>query len=393
MALKVWQLDPAQITPFYNLAVCEALAEAGCSVRYFTSQYLYDTTMGESELVKKEMIYFRGLDRQWLLSYPRLRRVLRGLSYPLGHLAFLREARRQRPDIVHIQWSRLPRFDLLLIEQLKAMDIPVVHTVHDTIPLFDLKSGAQPFEAIYSAVDRLVVHTEANKADFLKTFPRIPAERVSIVPMVEYNENDMPAGASQQSAREKLHLPQDAFIVGFFGSIRYYKGLDVLVKAFLEAQQHNSNLHLMIGGKIDPLEKDKVPSEDYLKSLPNVHLFEGFIPTNEAWSYFLAPDVMVLPYRHIYQSAALITAMGFGCPIIATQVGGLAETIDGNGWIVPSEDSSALAEAILEAAANPQRLTEMGQRSTAIIRERHSKAIVARVLMDVYQQTKSADSR
>src|SRR5690606_5088130 len=131
-----------------------------------------------------------------------------------------------------------------------------------------LKSGAQPFEAIYSAVDQLVVHTEANKADFLKTFPHIPSERVSIVPMVEHNENDMPDWANQQLAREKLRLPHDAFVVGFFGSIRYYKGLDVLVKAFLEAQRHNPNLHLMIGGKIDPLEKDKVPDAAYLNSLP-----------------------------------------------------------------------------------------------------------------------------
>ncbi len=386
MKLEVWQLDPAQITPFYNFAVCTALVDAGCSVRYFTSQYLYDTELGDSEKVRKETIYFRGLNHKWLLNYPRLRRVLRGLSYPIGHYEFLRAVRRNRPEIVHIQWSRVPRFDLWLISRIQNLGIPVVHTVHDVVPLYALKGDIRPLAAIYEKVDCLLVHTDANKTDFLRSFPSVSPDKVSVIPLVEYKEAVVPEDASRESARRILGIPQNVPLIGYFGSIRHYKGIDVLVDAFLKIQAEHPEVHLLIGGKIDPLEKDKIPPVSVLREIPNLHLVEGYIPANETWPFFLAPNIFVLPYRHIYQSAALITAMGFRCPVIVTDVGGLPETIDGNGWIIPPEDPGALANAVLEALSDYDRLETMSRRSAWIIEERHSKMVVARTLVEIYRE-------
>jgi glycosyltransferase involved in cell wall biosynthesis len=384
--IEIWQLDPAQITPFYNFSICTALVDAGYKVRYFTSHYIYDTKLGDSEKVKKEIIYFRGLNRKWLLRYPRLRRIMRGISYPLGHLQFLNAVKNNRPDIVHIQWSRVPRFDLWLIKRIQKLGIPVVHTVHDVVPLYARNGSLRSLSAIYERVDCLLVHTEANKIDFLKVYPSISPDRISVIPLIEYKEAEVPEDASKNLARKRLQIPQNASIIGFFGSIRYYKGLDVLVDAFLKLQQTHPNVHLLIGGKIDPLEADKIPRVDTLTQIPNLHLFEGYLPTSEIWSFFFAPDVFVLPYRHIYQSAALITAMGFGCPIIATSVGGLPETIDGNGWIVPPNEPDTLARIIAEALSDTDRLKTMAARSTWIVENRHSKRVVAQALDAIYRK-------
>ncbi|HMO36019.1 MAG TPA: hypothetical protein PKA06_08250, partial [Gemmatales bacterium] len=69
-----------------------------------------------------------------------------------------------------------------------------------------------------------------------------------------------------------------------------------------------------------------------------------------------------------------------------THVGGLPETIDGNGWIVPSEDPSAISAAILEATSDPERLKRMGKRSREIVETRHSRKSVARALISVYSE-------
>jgi glycosyltransferase involved in cell wall biosynthesis len=386
VSLHLWQLDPAQLTPYYNLAVCDALAQAGARVRYITSRFLYDDTLPQSSSYQTDWVYFRGLDNPRLVHYPRIRRGLRALSYPLGHWRVLREARQQRPQIIHIQWSRLPKIDLLLIRRLQALGIPIVHTVHDVVPLFALDSKTSALEAVYKTVDRLVVHTEANLEDFLRVYPDVPANRLRVIPLIEFSEVETPLGADKRKARQKLGLPLEHPVVLFFGAIRYYKGVDVLLKAFENARSKRQDLQLLIAGKSDPLESDKVPSVEEIRSLPNVHLYEGFIPHQDLWAYYTAADIIVHPYRHITQSAALITAMGFGRPVIVTDVGGMPETIDGNGWIVPKEDPDGLAKALLEAVMDQARLKAMGRRSREIIDERHSGAFVGQRLMAIYQE-------
>jgi glycosyltransferase involved in cell wall biosynthesis len=105
------------------------------------------------------------------------------------------------------------------------------------------------------------------------------------------------------------------------------------------------------------------------------------------WEYHLAADVIVFPYRQITQSAALISAMAFGRAVIATDIGGLPETVDGNGWIVPRENPSALCAAILEAAENRDRTQQMGYRSSVLIAEKYAGSIIAQRTIQVYEKT------
>ena len=112
--LNVWLLDPAQLTPYYNVTLADALVQTGCNVRYIASPYLYDTNLSYSDRFKVDYLYFKGLHNPKLIRYPNLRRILRGISYPLGHLQLIRQLRQNRPDILHIQWSRVPYFDYRL---------------------------------------------------------------------------------------------------------------------------------------------------------------------------------------------------------------------------------------------------------------------------------------
>jgi glycosyltransferase involved in cell wall biosynthesis len=382
MSLRVWQLDPAQLTPYYNLALCSALVQQGCEVRYITSRYLYENISLPDSFIT-DYAYFRSLEHTWLLRVPFLRKILRAFSYPFDHSRLLSEVKRDCPDIVHIQWSRLPALDQHLIRQIRALGIPVVHTVHDVIPLFASDSTSRALNRVYLSVDALILHAEANRQLFIRTYPDVPEERLHIVPMIMMENAIVPAGGNQEEARTKLGLPQGVPIALFFGAIKSYKGVDILWEAYKLAVKQCPDLYLMIVGRPDE-ETFDLMEEIQRDNLPNVIVRLDYVPTEEIWQCHLAADVIVFPYRHIYQSAALATSMAFGRAVIVTDVGGLPEMIDGNGWIVLSEEPVALSEILLEAVSDKARLQRMGQRSREMIEQTGGSQKVAQMTISLY---------
>lgn len=386
--MHIWQIDPANLTPYYNLALCEALAQNGAEVTYFTSPFLYDT-LPESSAFRTKYLYFRRVSQPWLKNAPRLRQALRGLTYPLGHWELIQRAQQHPPDVLHVQWSRLPRFDGWLIRSIQQLGVPVVHTVHDVVPLFDA-SLRHTLGRVYQMVDALVVHAEANRRDLLATYPGLHPSRVTLLPMIAFADPALPPDATPALARQQLNLPPSVPIVGFFGVVKAYKGLDVLAAAWPQVQAALPDAHLLIAGKPDsPLDTALLSK---LKLMPQTHIADCFIPQQEVWAYHMACDVMVFPYHRITQSAALLSAMGYGLPVIVTDVGGLPELIDGNGWVISVGDADALAQSILTALSDHDALQRMGARSFEIVQQRHSGPAVAARLSALYQQLMAAPS-
>lgn len=382
--MKIWILDPAQLTPYYNIALCDALAETGCQVRYITSRFLYDSDLPFSGRFQTNYHYFKALENPTLVKFPRLRRILRGLGYPLGHWQLLRQIKANPPDVLHIQWSRLPFFDRWLIRAIKKLGIPIVHTVHEVMPTFESARFAKSLEPIYAQADALILHTETNRRDFQTLFPNIQPSKAHLIPHIAIPYTALPVGASKAQARAHLGLPADVPVISFFGAVKHYKGLDILVKAFQIAVQSCPDLYLLAAGHPETAEdRDQMEQASHL---PQVHVQANYIPYEDMWLYHLAADVVVLPYRSITQSGALLSSMGFGRPVIVTAVGGLPESVNGNGWVVPPEDAEALAAAIVESVSNPDRLHQMGERSAALVRERYDGAAIARQTIALYEQ-------
>jgi glycosyltransferase involved in cell wall biosynthesis len=383
----VWMLDPAQLTPYYNRALCDALVGRGVPVHYFTSHYLYDREIPPSTHFQTENLYFRGLEHDWLRHYPRLRQALRGLWYPFGHWQLLRQMRESPPDVLHIQWSRLPRLDYSFIQQVRKLGVPIVHTVHEVMPPYAPRASLASAARVYASADRLILHTQANLQEFERVYPGVDARRVRIIPMLNLPYRGLPPGATQVDARQRLSLPSDARIALFFGAIKTNKGLDVLVRAFADAQAQQPDLHLLIAGLPErPSDQEMLGSA---RTLPNIHIHTGYVPYGEMWAYHLAADVAIFPYRSITQSMALFTAMDFGLPVIVTNVGGLPEALDGNGQVVPPEDAAALRDALLKVLNDRNALRQMAARSAQLMRERYSPTAVAGATLRVYQEVRS----
>lgn len=382
--MKVWILDPAQLTPYYNIALCDALVKAGCQVRYIASHYLYDNNLPFTENFETDYLYFRGLNWPELVKYPRLRRLLRGVSYPVDHWRLLRQIQRTPPDLLHIQWSRLPRLDRWFVQQVHTLGVPIVHTIHDVIPNFAPDASVAPLAKVYSEVDRLILHTQANRRDFLQAYPSIDPGLIRVIPLISAPNTAVPSDATREQARVALGLPPDVPVLLFFGSVRQYKGVDILLSAFRQAVVVRPDLHLIIAGQPDTSDDNALLES--AKDQQHVHVYNGYIAYEDIWQFYLAADTVLFPYRSITQSAALISAMEFGRAVIVSDVGGLPETVEGNGWVVPPEDVDALSGAILAAASDRDRLREMGECSLTLIRKKYTGAAIAEVTVKVYSE-------
>lgn len=153
---------------------------------------------------------------------------------------------------------------------------------------------------------------------------------------------------TKAEARADLNLPSHPIIL-YFGLIRPYKGLDILIKALGNIKQDlKEHTALLLGEAYEDSQKyvDLIQAEGIAEST----VFKNeFISDSELPLYFAAADVLVLPYRTATQSGIVGIALQMDRPVIATQVGGLGEYIQEaeTGYLVEPENHEALGKAIL----------------------------------------------
>ena len=376
MRNSVWQIDSAHLTPYYNLALCSALAQANWNVYYATSTSIYNSALSYPSNFETHFFYFPQKDTSRLLFHPIVWRVLRTLNYPFGHRKLLQSIANTPQTLVHLQWARLPFFDLCLIRHLHQIGIPVVYTAHDIDPLFN---HAFDLSRIYTRVDAIIVHSEANRSKLLQRYPSLIGKTIRVIPHLAPNWA-VPMDSNRAEARLRLGLAANVPVILFFGSNRSYKGFDVLLEAFSHARRILPDLWLLVAGKFENSLDVSSFTERQILIEPN------YIPADCVWIYHLAADVAVLPYRQISQSGELITAMSFGLPVIVTDVGGIAETMKGNGWVVPPGDPVVLADAIVDAFSSDSRLHSLSILSREIVRDNHSPDLIAQQTIALYSE-------
>jgi glycosyltransferase involved in cell wall biosynthesis len=150
----------------------------------------------------------------------------------------------------------------------------------------------------------------------------------------------------RKEASVKLGIDPDKKTILFFGLIRDYKGLDLLIEA---VGRLDESYQLLIAGEIYGSEKKYTDQIMVSPACDRIHLMNRYIPDEEVASLFSASDVCVLPYRTATQSGITATAFHFEVPIIATNVGGLRETLKNGdlGSIVERPDAEMIADSLI----------------------------------------------
>jgi glycosyltransferase involved in cell wall biosynthesis len=195
----------------------------------------------------------------------------------------------------------------------------------------------------FRPVDGFIVQSETVEKDLLGMVQN-PLYRKVAHPVYEIFGSALP----KKEARERLHLKKDRVLL-FFGYVRPYKGLHTLIDAMKKVRQSLDVTLLVVGEFYDPEAAYRTHiAREGLDDV--IRVVSDYVPNESVAEYFSAADVVVLPYLAATQSGIAQIAYNFGKPVIATNVGGLAETlIDGvSGLIVPPKSPDALAGAILD---------------------------------------------
>jgi D-inositol-3-phosphate glycosyltransferase len=168
-------------------------------------------------------------------------------------------------------------------------------------------------------------------------------------PMYENFGDEM----TKQDARTKLKLDASGKYLLFFGFIRKYKGLDILLQAFADKRIQDAGIKLIIAGEYydKPDEYEAIIKEYALQDA--VIQVNDFIPDSEVSTYFCAADMVVQTYKTATQSGVTQIAYYYNKPMLVTNVGGLAELVpDQKVGYVTTTSVTEIADAILDFYQN-----------------------------------------
>ncbi len=362
--MKIFVVDPSLFTAQYDHHFCEALAQEGHEVTFFARPIRLGEIHYRSTYKQRNIFY--NLSEAILRKLPQLSflvKILKGFEHAYGLLKFWIIIKKERPDIIHWQWLILPWIDRFFINQYKKMQ-PVILTVHDTqaflgsptskLQLFGWNKALHGF-------DHLLVHTEHSLNELLKQ--NFKKDRISLIPMGTFDFIHLNKTANVFVEKLKQEHSKKV-IVTFFGVIKPYKGVDVLLKAWAQVPiDVRLNAHLVISGKPG---QDIEELKGLAKSLNlnnEISWDLRFVPEDEIPALARASNIFVFPYRQIDASAVFMSFIKYGKAIIATQIGVFAEIIESgkSGILIPPEDSTALAKALSRLLLNSEERLSFGQ--------------------------------
>jgi len=150
--------------------------------------------------------------------------------------------------------------------------------------------------------------------------------------------------SNRQKIKIELGFEPESLVLLFFGYVRKYKGLDVLIEAFPSILAENPYARLLIVGEFYDDPKPYMEQINKLKIEDKVRVINQFVPNEEVARYYQVSDVVILPYRSATQSGILNIAYGFYKPVIVTDVGGLAEFVEEGrtGFVVDPDSTEAI---------------------------------------------------
>ena len=365
--MRVHVVDPSAYTPPYDRALSAALARAGADVELVTSRFAYGPVPAADGYRVTELFYRRA---GRLAPADRGRWLTKLAEHVPDMLRYRRHAR--TADVVHWQWLTVQPVDAFLLPRGR----PRLLTAHDILPREPRPGQTAATRRLLEKMDAVVVHSQ-HGAQRLVAELGLSRERVHVIPH----------GAFDYLTRlpEERPLPAELAAVGgpvvlFFGLLRPYKGVELLIEAFHDIDGAELWVVGMPRMPLEPLRELAAGSRGRVRFVPR------FVDDSEIPAFFRRADVVALPYRQIDQSGVLYTALAFGKPIVVSDVGGFAEiAAQGAARAVranaPLELAAAiqklldhpdererLATAAAEAAAGPYSWDSIAQRTLTLYR-------------------------
>ena len=284
----------------------------------------------------------------------------------------------------HIFYANvLVLFNLLLV---KILFGKVVLTVHDVSSFSSSSNSSIICNLIYKLTDRIITHNEFSKLEILNENDNL-SSCISIIPHGNYTPF-INIQYDKEKSKEYLGITNNSRVLLFFGMIKKVKGLEVLLYALKDLIKQNPDVLLLIAGK--PWEND---FSDYQKIIDENNLSEyillhtKFIPHEDVEHYYCASDLVVLPYKKIYQSGVLLMALSYGRPALVSDLPPLKEIISDNenGFLFKTENVSDLTVKLNSILNNEALMNCVRTNGTELMNTKYDWDEIGRQTKQAYQ--------
>ncbi len=358
--MKIAIIDPSCFTMHYDYFLFQALAEHQEDVIFIGTRYLYDDFVKPDNFRYLSLFYNFSNYIYRYKSSGFFRKKIKGVEHIFNMFRLLNYLRKYKPNIIHFQWVPFPFVDSLFITYLRKI-APVILTVHDAHPYHNIPSSSLQlfrFSRIFRVFDHFIVHTKSSLKVLVEKWG-VPENAISVIPHGLFDHY------TKINSNEIKDISDNNWIV-FFGTIKPYKGIDTLIKAYAKLPPAiKMRYKLLIAGLPRMDIRSLVKLAEELQVQNDIKWNTRFIPENEVPKILRKAAIFVLPYTDDFeaQSGALMALIGFGKPIIATNISCFAELlINGKtGYLVQPQNSEELAEALFKILNNPERQINMGQ--------------------------------
>ena len=321
----------------FNTALCKSFIQAGHSAAIVSFSLQYPG------------IFFPGKTQYEEGKAPEgipIRTLINSVN-PLSWIKAVRAIRSSSPGLVVIHhWMPFIAMSLGFITRRlkKKPACPVIVISHNVIP-HEKKPGWRTMSKyLLSACDGHIV-LSATLLDELKQFTDSPHKAYIPHPVYDHFGDVV----ERKEAAALLGLNPSLKYLLFFGMIRQYKGLDLLIRAFARIRYRVPELRLIVAGEFYSGKKEYLDLINESGAGDRVIVRDFFIPSNRVRYYFSLADLVTQPYRSASQSGVSQIAYHFGVPMLVTDVGGLAEIVPhGKVGYVTRVDEQAIAEAIVD---------------------------------------------
>jgi len=308
----------------------------------FTTQYPSILFPGKTQLVTKED----------LADKIPAERIVNGFN-PFTYRSAGVKINQSKPDLfIANYWMTFFGYCMGVLGKMQAKHTKRIAIIHNLIP-HEERFFDKAFNRLFlKQYDAFVVLSEAVEKDLLKMKPKAKFIRLAHPWYDQFGQKH-----NKTSAQNALGLNSNKKTLLFFGLIRDYKGLDILLEAF---ELLNDEYQLVIAGEVySKLDKYKQLIANS-KSKDSIFFFDRYIDDSEVSNFFSAADICVLPYKSATQSGITAISFQFEVPCVVTNVGGLKSIVEevNGGEVVEKVDAISLKEGI-ESIFEGNKLEQM----------------------------------
>jgi glycosyltransferase involved in cell wall biosynthesis len=369
--LRVALVDPSGYSRPYDHELARALAGRGHEVTLWTSAFMHGAAPEPAGYAVREHFYRRS-------NGMRVGVRIRPAAKAVEHLDDLRRLRvhlrRERPDVVHVQWCVLRTVERRFYRRLHAAGVPVVFTAHDPVPNVGGAVRRRSVAATARAFPRVICHSDWGRRALIERCGVDPA-RVRVIPHGVFG---------YLTELEQVAPPVDPGgpLAVAPGLIRPYKGTDVLLAAWPQVRRDVPGATLLIAGR--PM----MDISALRTGQQGVVFLPRFLSDAELAAALRRADAVVLPYRRIDNSGVLAAALAFAAPLVLSDVGGFGELHrrDGVGELVAPGDAAGLAAALSRVLGDDALRAALRERSAAAAGGPLSWAAIADRTEAVYRE-------